>query len=166
MYRTMILVVAVALFTACNSETKKTTTDDEIRAVTLEELSTSATDLQNSMVEVTGMVDHVCKHGGQKMFLSNKTGDTRLLIRVSQSIPEFDVALEGSNVKVTGKLVATMIEEEDDHHEEEHDAKASDGEKSDEDCETDTVVEEGTDACTANITYHIEAVSYSEVIDE
>lgn len=149
-----IFVLAIFLF-SCNTGTKNT---EEIKSVTFEELATSAEGLNDKLVTIEGMVTHVCKHGGQKLFLTDETKELNLLVRVTESIPEFDVALEGSNVQITGNLIVAVAEanEEDDHH--------GDGED-EADCATEEALKEKGegDACTSNITYHINATSFKEI---
>jgi len=167
MNKLLTIVIALSLAIGCNNESKKTNDTIEAKKISLEELVSSNEELNNEMITVSGMVDHVCRHGGQKMFISDKSGEIRVLIRVTESIPEFDIALEGSDVEVTGKLIASVISpmEEDLMGEGNHEGS---GDKEGEDCasEEDSTVAEEQDACTTNITYHIEAVSFAELTIE
>ena len=105
-----ILTVAAItmLLIACNTENRNTDVQD-VRKLDIATLETSAGEFENQTIQVSGMVLHVCKHGGQKMFLTTDSTEASLLVRVGPSIPEFDVTLEGSNVEVTGTLVATVV---------------------------------------------------------
>lgn len=152
-----ILVASILLF-SCNSATKSS---QESKEITLEELVASATALKDELVTIEGMVTHVCKHGGQKMFLTNDSQDIKLLVRVSSSIPEFDVALEGSNVQVTGKLMVSVLEAEDPS---EHRGEGTEAEEEDCAFEADTNETSKDDACTTKIEFHVEAASYKEII--
>jgi len=70
-----------------------------------------AADLVGKEVEIEGMVVHVCKHGGKKMFLIGENPDMRVKITASDKVSVFDAALEGSTVYVKG-IVEPMEEEE------------------------------------------------------
>jgi len=91
------------------------------------------------------------------MFLTDQSNEVHLLVRVSSSIPGFDITLEGSMLEVTGKLIATV--KIDDNHEGHDHAEG-------EDCAAEKKMNQnsGSDECTTNITYHLEAVSYKEII--
>lgn len=160
----ILTVAAVAtLLIACNTENRKADIQNALK-VDLATLETSASEFENQTIQVSGMVLHVCKHGGQKMFLTTDTTEASLLVRVGPSIPEFDVTLEGSNVEVTGKLVATVVSNSEDEHDGEGDASAASSEPAD--CPTEEALKavgEGEE-CTTSVTYHIEATSFKEIL--
>lgn len=158
MKKILSILVASLFLLSCNSSSKSS---EEIKQITLEELVTSAADLKDEVVSFEGMVTHVCKHGGQKMFLTNEAQDIKLLVRVSSSIPEFDVALEGSNVKVTGKLIVSVVEVADPA---EHRGEGSEAEEEDCAFEADMENKIEEDTCNTNIEFHVEAASYKELI--
>lgn len=163
MKKILTLAAIVAIGFGCNNGNGKVDNTD-VRKVDIATIEASASELENQTVQVTGMVLHVCKHGGQKMFLTNDSTETSLLVRVGSSIPEFDVALEGSNVEVTGKLVVSVVN----NMEEEHDGEGHGAVASSEpaDCPTEEAMKaagEGEE-CSTSITYHIEATSFKEII--
>lgn len=156
----VVPILTVILLVSCNAGNNDTKTQ-AIENIALENIEVKGGEISDQVVRVTGMVSHVCKHGGQKMFLTNSSQDVNLLVRVSKSIPEFDVALEGSNVEVTGKLIATIVNEMDsDHADEEH----STGDEP-ANCPTEEAMKEGAegDTCKTNVTYHVEATSFKEL---
>jgi hypothetical protein len=159
MKKNLFFLMAIILLMSCNSGTKNSGDNAEsIKTVTISEISDSPEQLTNSVVSVSGIVSHVCEHGGQKMFLTDSSRNFNLKVEVGESIPEFDIALEGSNVEVIGKLIAsTVIPEEEEHSEGEAAEK--------EDCETETQMTEQADSCKANITYHIVASSFKEIVN-
>ncbi len=61
-----------------------------------------AADLVGKEIEIQGMVVHVCKHGGKKMFLIGENPDMRVKITASEKVSVFDPELEGSIVWVQG----------------------------------------------------------------
>ncbi len=147
------LVLAVILI-SCNSQAEKgVKSTEEVLLIPIENVVSSAGELADNMIKTTGLVTHICRHGGQKLFLTDESNEIHLLVKVSSSIPEFDLALEGSMLEVTGKLIATVTTSADieghNHSEEEE-------------CAAETKMKERSDSveCTTNITYHLEAISY------
>jgi hypothetical protein len=69
----------------------------------------AATNVGNE-VEIKGMVVHVCKHGGKKMFIIGEDPEMRVKITASEKVNVFEPELEGSTVVVKG--IIEPIEEE------------------------------------------------------
>ncbi len=127
-----VLFALLSIVVSCNQETKKTADAEPVKeeeiatkAVTVAEVLASPETYTGSEVKITGMVTHVCSHGGQKLFIINEDPEQQLRISVGEGIPEFDKALEGSKVEFTGLVkileadvsAALAIEnEEKDHH--------------------------------------------------
>lgn len=61
-------------------------------------------------VQIEGLVVHVCKHGGKKMFIVGENPDIRVKIDASDEVTVFGPELEGSTVSVQG-IVQPMEEE-------------------------------------------------------
>jgi hypothetical protein len=61
-------------------------------------------------VEISGMVVHVCKHGGKKMFIIGEDPEKRVKINATDKVSVFEPELEGSVVTVKG--IIEPIEEE------------------------------------------------------
>jgi len=161
MKKTLFTLAILALLTSCNSGSKKTSEDTASKQLTLTELTGAYADYENQEITVEGMVTHVCKHGGQKMFLTDTVQDVSLLIRVSASIPEFDVALEGSTVQVSGKLIGAIAAASEEEHEGEH----ADGEHAEpSNCPTEEAMKDTTKTTgTPQMEYYLEAFSFKEI---
>ena len=122
----------LALLTSCKQSTKQAVesavqeAQQTALAVGIEDLLASADEYDGKEVVIKGMVTHVCKHGGQKCFVLAEDGETQIRINTSESIDEFDMALEGSTVEFTGifkVLTNTETEElQEDHDAQEHHA--------------------------------------------
>lgn len=63
-------------------------------------------------MEVTGIVDHVCKHGGKKMFLVDESSDARVKITTGDDMAAFTQNLVGETVRVRGMVVEQRVDEE------------------------------------------------------
>ena len=61
-------------------------------------------------VEIKGMVVHVCRHGGKKLFIIGEDPEMRVKINASDKVSVFEPELEGSTIDVVG--VIEPIEEE------------------------------------------------------
>ena len=74
-------------------------------------------------IAIEGLVTHVCKHGGQKLFLTGTGTPESLRINTSETIPEFDIKMEGSKTQFKGVVklmdetfIAEAAAEEQSHH--------------------------------------------------
>lgn len=105
-----ILVVAIS-FISCKTETKKTSIEKEITAVetpvvAIGEFDSKAGEFVNKEIQVQGIVDHVCKHGGKKILMVTDKGDVHVT-----SEERFDEALKGSEITLTGIVQEERIDE-------------------------------------------------------
>ena len=75
MQRSILLVFMVFLVLSCNQtvkndgENQQAVKSEEIVSASIVELLASPADYQDKEVAVSGMVTHVCRHGGQKCFI-------------------------------------------------------------------------------------------------
>jgi hypothetical protein len=107
MKNSFLLFCFVLVFFGCkNSNQNKLSNaiESQIRSDTLsvDEFLGNPAGLLDQEVIVKGMVAHVCKHGGQKLFLLGTMTDKFLRINAGKSIAEFPVDLEGSTIEVKG----------------------------------------------------------------
>ena len=114
MKKIIILLVLATTILACKTEVKKagtnnTTTVEKITetpSILLGEFDTKAGDFVNKEVKVTGIVDHICKHGGKKILLVTDEGDVHIT-----SEERFDEDLMGSELELTGIVLEERIDE-------------------------------------------------------
>jgi hypothetical protein len=113
-------LIALMLFTvSCqNSSQKATNTEvvevvvEEVVPVDLADFKSVAGDLVGKDIALNGLIDHVCKHGGQKMFLVNENGDARVKIVTGEDMAAFNTELEGESANVVGVVDELRIDEE------------------------------------------------------
>ncbi|MCP4309809.1 MAG: hypothetical protein GY790_00970 [Bacteroidetes bacterium] len=131
MQRIALWVMLAVLMGACNQaqqnrEVTETGNTEKIVAATIEELIANPLEYENKEVAITGMVTHVCKHGGQKCFVLAKDGETQIRLVPSGDIDEFKIDLEGSTIAIKGtlKVLAPLQTEAhlEDHESKEHHA--------------------------------------------
>jgi hypothetical protein len=60
---------------------------------------------------ISGMVTHVCRHGGQRLFITDTVTGQTVRITTGKDIPEFDISMEGSNIVVNGIVRELVIDE-------------------------------------------------------
>jgi hypothetical protein len=106
MKKIFLILLSVSVLIGCNNvnTSSKSKTDDTVMAdtLTVDELLANPAGFVKKQVIISGMVSHVCKHGGQKLFLISSNPDKYLRINTSAGIAEFPVDLEGSNIEVNG----------------------------------------------------------------
>jgi hypothetical protein len=98
----VILLLAVAVTPAFSQTKAASGSGDAVVTLTPDNFQDKAVDMVGKEVEIQGMVVHVCKHGGKKMFLVGENPDMRVKITASDKVSVFDPELEGSIVNVTG----------------------------------------------------------------
>jgi len=157
MQRLIVWALIAVLLGSCNQAANKEGTDKEatqtekVVSATIQELLAQPAEYDGKEVAVSGMVTHVCKHGGQKCFVLDEDGETQIRIVPAGDIDEFKIDLEGSTVAFKGTfkvLNAAQAEEHlEDHESKEHhetEMSHSEAEKAD---------------------YFIEAVDFKEITE-
>jgi hypothetical protein len=120
----------VALMVSCNQSGPKGESDSQVAVqdntvtTTVEEMLAQPAEFVDKEVAFSGMVTHVCRHGGQKCFVVGKDGETQIRIVPGDDIDEFKVDLEGSTVAFQGTFnvlnAVQSLEHNDDYNSKEH----------------------------------------------
>ena len=118
------LAVLAIMLTGCNQKktNKNSVTVDTSRVEKhinyqpVEEVIASADDWTGKKVNVTGVIDHVCKHGGKRFKLLTSDGTTTIKVELGDKFKPANPSIAGKTVKVTGTLSpynmdAKMIED-------------------------------------------------------
>ncbi len=113
MTRIFSLFILLVLAVSCGQQTNKATdlSELEVSEVSVEALLADASPFVEKPVSLKGTVVHVCRHGGQRLFIVGEDGEDRFRITVGEDIPEFDVELEGSMIEVNGIVKELIIDE-------------------------------------------------------
>jgi len=130
MQRLIVWVLFAVLLGSCNQPVKNEGTEteasktEEVVSATIQELLAQPAVYDGKEVAISGMVTHVCRHGGQKCFVLDEDGETQIRIVPSGDIDEFQIALEGSTVAFKGTFkVLNAVQAEvhvADHESKEH----------------------------------------------
>jgi len=85
---------------------------EEIVTVNLSEFDEQVEDLVGKTIVVEGTVDHVCTHGGQRMFLIDTGSEGRVKVTPDENVAAFKTDLEGQAVILTGIVEEMRVDEE------------------------------------------------------
>ncbi|MCD4732062.1 MAG: hypothetical protein K8R74_15755 [Bacteroidales bacterium] len=115
----LILSVFAVFFAACNNtqnpSTDTETAEQEIKtelvSLTIAGFDDQAGDFVGKEVQISGLVNHACKHGGKRMFIIDPETEQTVKIEAGENITSFDAELEGSDVLVTGIVNELIIDE-------------------------------------------------------
>jgi len=116
MQRSILWVLIAFLAVSCNQTAKQegdnqeASKTEQIVSATIVELLASPADYQDKEVAVSGMVTHVCRHGGQKCFIVADDGETQIRIVPGGDIDEFKIEMEGSTVAFKGTFRVQTVE--------------------------------------------------------
>jgi len=114
----LIFTLAIAaFFVSCENKTENNSTDKQnveaieteeyvIPEIQLADFDGKAGDYVDKEVKVTGIVDHLCKHGGKKLFLVNDDADVHV-----EADERFDDSLIGSEVVINGVVREFRVDE-------------------------------------------------------
>ena len=107
-----ILAVA-SLLVSCGTQQKndKEGTEKEKTAITVDNLLAEITNYIDKDIVVVGTVNHVCEHGGKRMFIMGEDPDIAIKITPNDEIGIFEKELEGSHVIITGIVKELRIDE-------------------------------------------------------
>ncbi|MBU8892383.1 MAG: hypothetical protein KOO66_06365 [Bacteroidales bacterium] len=107
-----ILAITGLLISCGNKEQKKEACcDKEITKVTVDQVMADIQSFVDKDVVITGMVNHVCSHGGKRMFIIGENPDVAIKITPNDAIGVFEKELEGSSVIVKGTVKELRIDE-------------------------------------------------------
>ncbi len=107
------LFVVIAVMASCASKEQKTeqANEQEIAKLTVDEVAGDMLSHVDKEIVIKGTVNHVCSHGGKRMFIMGENPDVAIRITPSKEIGVFEKELEGSHVMVTGVLKELRIDE-------------------------------------------------------
>lgn len=112
----LISLAAIALLMAgcCNQANNENQAGAEasLKEVSLATLLSETENFVDKPVKVIGTVDHVCKHGGKKMFIFGENPDDRIKITTGEKMSSFEPTLEGSDVLVNGVVREMKVDED------------------------------------------------------
>lgn len=107
MKKTALLLSFIVLFISCKDATKKKEKElVQTPTIALADFDAKAGAFLNKEIQVKGIVDHVCKHGGKKLLLVNDDADVHV-----ESEARFDDAMVGDEVAINGIVTEFRVDE-------------------------------------------------------
>lgn len=103
-----LLIFASALFLLAACGTRQTQQPPKV-TFDLTELETMAPQYVGQEITLSGTIDHVCKHGGARMFLVGSKPSARIRVDAGENM-QFDAQWEGKTAYVTGILEELRID--------------------------------------------------------
>jgi len=117
----MLIIAVIALIaTSCNCDdnTKKAKANDnnvavvdEVTTVNMVDFDDKVGDYVGKKIKIKGTVDHICSHGGQKLFVVSEGSDARVKVTPDEEIAAFNAELEGDKVVIIGIVEEQRIDE-------------------------------------------------------
>ena len=107
----VLLVFAGSVTAQDNMKSKQAESSSVIAVITPETFQDYAVNNVGKEVEIKGMVVHVCRHGGKKLFIVGQDPEQRVKITASEKVSVFEPELEGSTITVQG-IIEPIAEEE------------------------------------------------------
>lgn len=108
-------IFIVVILLACNSRQSGINNENDslqVKKLSIEKLEDSAANYIDKTVEVTGLVTHVCKHGGKRLHLTGQDPIKKIVVITGDKIDYFDATIEGKDVVIKGFMRETRIDEE------------------------------------------------------
>ena len=121
MTRNLIILVIISGFLfSCGNQQKQTENNNDKSIITavspivvsIAEFDDTAETLTGKAVSIEGIVDHVCMHGGDKMFIIDDNSKGRVKITVGENMPAFNTEWVGKSIKVEGIVEELRIDED------------------------------------------------------
>lgn len=103
------LFIVAALFFSCSTQEKKE--EKNVKAISVDKIMTNIQQHVDQEVVVKGMVNHVCSHGGKRMFIIGENPDEGIRITPNEKIGVFEKELEGNSVIIKGVLKELIIDD-------------------------------------------------------
>lgn len=102
----LIAAVAVMIMGSCGQKTGQTAaeTTEATPVVAISELVTNPMEYGDKVVRIEGVIDHMCRHSGDKMRVKESGSDLSIEVKLGDMASDFSVELEGRSVALEGKL--------------------------------------------------------------
>ena len=104
MKKTFLILSVILILISCSNNTRNES-NDSIALLTVDEFCHEPANYVDQSIKVKGLVTHICRHGGQKLFISGSEEGSYLRINTNEKITEFPMDMEGRIVEFTGVLI-------------------------------------------------------------
>jgi len=114
-----LFLVLISLFFACNekpgsSGSSADNADVEVieTVVLVDDLMSDPDAYVGKVIELEGLVTHVCKHSGKRLHLTSAATNEMVRVEATGDITQFERELEGSDVRITGLVQKQVVDED------------------------------------------------------
>jgi hypothetical protein len=104
-----VLAVCLLALAACQGNEAQIEEQEAI-ALSIEEFNADQEIYEGKLLAVSGTVEHVCKHGGKRMFIMGEDPEQRVKIETTDDVGPFAMELEGSDVAVEGIVQVLKVD--------------------------------------------------------
>jgi hypothetical protein len=118
-----LLLTAMVAFSCGNRQNQGQTAENTPVVYSVDELLASAADHVDQEVVISGLITHVCKHGGQRCFVMGATDDVVIRVEAGDEIDAFKQEYVGDNLQITGVFRLVPVDGGHECSEEEEAAK-------------------------------------------
>jgi hypothetical protein len=112
------LFILLAINFACSEKSQSDNSSENSEAeisesvVLVDELLANPDTYVGKVVEIEGLVTHVCKHAGKRLHLTSTASNEMIRVEATGDINQFKRELEGSDVRIKGKVQKLVIDED------------------------------------------------------
>ncbi|MEE4176922.1 MAG: hypothetical protein V2I46_05370 [Bacteroides sp.] len=108
MKRFALLLFAGLFFASCGQQGAKQE-EAEVATIGIAELVTTPMDFENQEVSIEGVINHMCRHSGDKLRLAEIGGEgLSIEVMLGEFASQFNPELEGKELAVTGILKTSV----------------------------------------------------------
>jgi hypothetical protein len=112
-----LFVLVILFFARCektsNRDTAEASDTDVVESVVpVDELMTDPDAYVGKIIEVEGLVTHVCRHSGKRLHLTSPASNEMIRVEATGDITQFNRELEGSDVRIKGLVQKLVIDED------------------------------------------------------
>ena len=117
MKKLLFVALIATAFISCQNNSQKIENatekvpDNEVTIIQVADFDSLAGNLVGKKIQLLGTVDHVCQHGGQRMFIVDNESDARIKITPAEEIAAFNTNLIGNDLLITGIVDEQRIDE-------------------------------------------------------
>ncbi len=108
------IIISILFISSSSVFSEHVEIDNEItfEILSLDELMSGIEGYVDSTIAVNGIVDHVCRHDGKKLNLTDSMQVNEIHVKTSEYISVFDDSLNGLEITLVGVLRELKIDEE------------------------------------------------------
>lgn len=141
MKKTVLAIVAILFFVACGQQAAQQ--EALVETFEIAELISNPLEHENQEVHIEGIINHICRHSGDKMRVAELEGDgLSVLVMLGDFASQFSPEFEGKEVALTGVLKTSIrnidaLNETHEHGEDcDHEGEEHAHEEGHDDCES------------------------------